>query len=254
MQPGAQKWNRYRLNNEKKFIIRRQPARTSKTEHRVINLPGIVYVACTQNSQAAHSWRSKNSNRINVSFDTFSLPSVRDFELPQELRERASFTSGRFAVDRISSMQARNIAVSTIRRRSIPPRNVSAYKLIDANGNSSSWVDTTHVVVNKLFNEVPAAEKPNNDGSRSTASDIRDPQNTQITTDLQKAQNLIVKIQNHLHHLGRLLVRHRVAGAVMVCYCRRIFTQECCELFYNISLRRLPTRDKLETKDSFVNS
>lgn len=182
------------------FIVRRQPARRSKTEHSVI-LSGIVRGTPAQNPQTAYD-RGSESDHITVSFETLSLPSINDFELPQELRDRASLTNERFTVDRTSSVQIRKTIVPSTRRRSNPPRNISSYKSINVDDHSNSRFDAPHVAVKELLNEAPTAQKSNTDGSRSIASDVGDPQ---ILVVLQKVQNLIFKIQDHLHHLGRLL-------------------------------------------------
>jgi hypothetical protein len=184
------------------FIARRQPTRRSKTENSVI-LSGALREAHGDNPKLTHD-QNKKSEHITISFETSALTSISDFELPQQLRDRISLTDGRFAFDRTSSVQIPRTTVPAIWRRSNTPRNVS-YESIDADDHSSSRADALHVSVNGLSNEVPTTQKSEAEGSRSTISDIGDSQCARIPAYLQKAQNLISKIQDHLHDLGRLL-------------------------------------------------
>ncbi len=179
-------------------FARRQPARKSKTNHSVI-ISGVVPVreAPTTKQKARHGQEAE-SGHITISFETRSLPSIGDFELPQQLRDRASLTSEPFAADRTASLQVVNTTSPAIWRRSNTLRNVSPYRPIDVDDHSSSQADA----VNNLLNEVPAAQKFETDGSKSTSSQCQYPH---IPVDLQRVQNLVFKIQDHLHHLGRLL-------------------------------------------------
>ena len=186
-----------RLSNEKSrpvqrgdnFLVRRQPARRSKTNHSVI-VSGVVPVReAPTKTQKARRGQEAESGHITISFETSSLPSVGDFELPQQLRDRASLTREPFAADRTASLQAVTSTSPAIWRRSNTVRNVSPHKSIDVDDHSGSRADAPHVAINKLLNE----------GS------VGEPQYPRMPVDLQRAQNLVFKIQDHLHHLGRLL-------------------------------------------------
>ena len=202
MPPRRSKEKSLPVQRRGNFIVRRQPLRRSKTEHTVI-LSGAVREASGENPTAIHDQNS-GSEHITISFEMSNLTSVRDFELPEELRDRAYLTNRRFVVDGTGSVQIIRTATPSIWRSSNAPHNVS-YESIDADDHSSSRADTLHMSVNKLLNNVPASQKSEADRSRSTILDVGNPQYSRIPTDLQKAQNLISKIQEHLHHLGRLL-------------------------------------------------
>ena len=182
-------------------IARRQPTRKSKMENSVI-FSGAVREALDDNPKVILD-QNKESEHITISFETSVLTSISDFELPQELRDRASLTNGRFAFDRTGSVQIPRTTVPAIWHRLNIPRNVS-YEKIDVKDHSSSRADVLHVSVNRLLGEVPATQRSEAEGLKSTISDIGDAGCTQHAY-LQKAQNLISKIQDYLHDLGQLL-------------------------------------------------
>lgn len=166
-------------------------------------LSGAVRETPGDNRKVTHD-QNKESEHITINFETSAITSVSEFELPQELRDRTSLTDGRFAFDRTGSVQILRTTVPAIWRRPNTPRNVS-YVSINADDYSSSQTDVLHASVNELSNEVPATQKSDANDSTSTISDIGDSRCARILACLQKAQNLISKIQDHLHDLGRLL-------------------------------------------------